>query len=591
MSEKLDNPLNELVLNLNDKQKEAVYSQDKNVLVIAGPGTGKTRVLVARAAYLLNDIKDDGLIVTITFTNQAAIEIKNRINSIGLDTKNIFSGTFHQFALWLFSNIDFYDLELIDEQDARRLFLKAAKLAGLNNREGRSLYKKRDINRYDCPKNCCVELRYKKLLDEFLFWDFDHLLYDFLRFLRICAKKGKNVPNISHVLIDEFQDVSHVQYEIIKALSNLGANIFAIGDPNQSIYGFRGASPDFIDKLKYDLSNVKEITLDTSYRCPKSILGLSGSVVKSKELNSFSSKKGDIFLLHFKDERSESRWITKKLEELVGSLSIDAIDMGLGAFSEPISLSEIAILYRVNKMADTISKELSRAGIPFYRSDRTCALNHPHIRWIYKLWQASSSNNPEFFLEQLPGGIKRWKDKIIDIRGEIANKTGKDALEILVDSLNLSIESPVVSVLFSMADQIKTASDMALCLRNAQDILGISFEAVRLLSLHAAKGLEFSVVFIIGLEQGLFPLKDADLDEEKRLFYVGITRAKDKLFLSYCDKRDIWIKGKKSYVSLKRSEFLDIIPSGFLNEIKPIKKTKGKNKKKIKPKASQKSLF
>ncbi len=594
MSEKLNNPLNELLLSLNERQKEAVLSDERNILVVAGPGTGKTRVLISRVSYLLNRLKeskDNSLIVSITFTNQASIEIKNRIKAIGLNDANIFSGTFHQFALWMLSNRDFYDLELIDEGDSRRLYLKAAKLLGIHNNDARKFYRLRQRKDINDSRLCCLELKYKELLYESLFWDFDTLLYDFLRFLKICSKRGKIKPFISHLLVDEFQDVNHIQYEIIKTLSKLGANTFLIGDPNQAIYGFRGANPKFLANLAQDFSQLKEISLDISYRCSQKILDASASVVSAKRLRSFLNKKGDVFLLHFKDEDSEARWITKKIEEIAGSLSIDAIDRGLGTFSEPISLSEIAVLYRVNQMANAISSELSKAGIPWYRSDKPSALAHPHIRWIHKLWQATGSNNPEFFLEELPGGVKRWRDKLKDIKDKIINKNGRDIIRILIKELNLDIDSPVLSVLVAMSDQINTASDMALCLRNAQDVLGISFEGVRLLSLHAAKGLEFSVVFIIGLEQGILPLFDADIDEEKRLFYVGITRAKEKLFLSYCDKRNIWVKKNNPYINLKKSPFIDLIQTDLLQDIKPYNKSKKKKKKKIKPKASQKSLF
>ncbi len=572
MSEIRDKTSCSMLSSLNPEQLKAATCDAGHVLVLAGPGTGKTRVLVARAAWLLENTVSKS-ISAITFTNQAANEMSLRIKAIGLNTERLSVSTFHQLALKALVEDPAYSRDLIDEQDARRLCLKAARSVGLSARECRSvcskMLKSRDA---DEPDLCLVRQEYLRMLDSYGFVDFDSLLSRFLTFLR--SLTGMSFcAGISHLLVDEFQDVSPIQYDIVLEMARHGVKVFAIGDPDQAIYGFRGADPKLVYKLTEDLQGVVQISLQDAYRSGQNILDAAANVVRRRPLLSKARHGGEIFLISFPSPNTEANWIVRKIEEITGGLSMDAMEC-IGHTSD-ISLSDIAVLYRVNQMAIPLEKALLHSGIPFIRSDKKSPLSDPEIRWIYTLWQAVRSNRPEFFLEQLPGKTSEWIDKFQDIKSGIDRLRGREAILAIIKLLGLDINRPVLSVLLSMAHQFDGPHDMSISMRNPQDILGISFEGIRLLSLHAAKGLEFSHVFIVGCEDGLLPLADSDMDEERRLLYVGLTRAKDQVFLTTSSKRPTWIsKGHSG----RKSPFLDLIPSKLVTELSCAKKGRCRKK-------------
>ncbi|MGQ9744509.1 MAG: ATP-dependent helicase [Dissulfurimicrobium sp.] len=480
---------------LNQAQLDAVTFNDGPLLVIAGPGTGKTRVLAHRIAYLIAEqgIRPEEILV-LTFTNKAAREIRDRVcllltgyeadasmTSIG---RFPWLGTFHAWALrFLRNELGPAAAMPVDEDTAFKVFKDAAAAAGLDSVELKGLFdfvmRVKEGATVDTAGDERLRLAYdayQSAMRQKGLWDYADLLIEALQLLRLHEVKQRFREKIHHILVDEFQDVNWRQYTLIKEMALTAADgpeITVIGDPRQAIYGFRGADSAFIARFSRDFAPVKTITLDTVYRCPQIILDAAASVIgeSGKGLISVKGQGHKITLKTFKNDFSEARWIARTIENMTGPTSLDSINMSAVA-GQMMNLSDVAVLFRINAISAMVEHALKERGIP-YKMKAMPDVPEMDIKIIGEVWGAS--------------------------------------------------------------------------------------EGVSLLSIHASKGLEFKAVFIIGCEDGVMPWKNGDMAEEERLFYVGITRASERLFLCVSKERTLCAMGDK----LRPSRFLSRIPSEF----------------------------
>lgn len=571
---------------MNEVQKKAVEHFNGACLVLSGPGTGKTFVLTKRITGL---IKDRGVspenILAITFTNKAAEEMQKRIRlELGSNkaADEITVTTFHSFGLSVLrEHASFFgrSSEFIIFGDEERLdILKSSADVRASERKRIAHEISLAKNRMQKPEDVKDQLShtyetYEETLRKANAFDIDDLVFYAARLFEECSDAGKGIrEKFSWLCIDEYQDINNSQYRLIKLLCpDANSNIFAIGDPNQAIYGFRGADTRFIERFKEDYPSATIFTLTRSYRCPDKILRASSQVVSpDREAGLLTGIGGDVSV-HIEPcstEKSEAEFVARTIERMIGGVRFFSIDSNIsdgGQGAQALSFSDFAVLFRVSNMAPDIIKALNDHGIPsqligeepFYRNEPIHTIIDI-LKWI---------DNPRHELI-----VERLKAKKIDIRSlestmkrEINQETGA-----LGDLITNIINHYLPEIAKSHADEIERFISMAekfggniplflsrLSLGSPADTYNESAEQVTLMSIHASKGLEFPCVFIIGCEDGILPFtllgKDGcNIEEERKLLYVGMTRAETALFLSYAGKRRLYSR----YFTLPQSPFL-----------------------------------
>lgn len=548
--------------NLNPAQIKAVTHRVGPLLVVAGPGTGKTRVLSYRIGHLIaTGAAKPEQILAITFTNQAAKEISGRVSrllNIELSTECAHNGqkipkisTFHSWALgFLKQTLDEDKWIPIDEKDARDICQEAAKKLGLSNAKTQRFYERISKAKQHFPLRILGDENlealiqtYNSILGKYGLWDYDDLILEALRLLEHTEIKAKFLRDFPFVLVDEFQDISPAQYILIKSITRRDGNITVIGDPNQSIYGFRGASPEFIHSFNTDFENVETLVLDTVYRCPQVFLDAATSLIKDRSsvrLKSVKHNATKIRIKTFGDPTAEAKWVARTIEQIVGGLSFISLDSGIFGGNTLRSLSDVAVLFRAKALGNPVAEALSRQGIPFQRADTPDPLAQKEIRSIWRLWEVLQGRNVRYHLSKLQGGKDLWNRKLPDLKPGYKGQDGPKILSYIIDILGLDPNKPLLRALERAIKRHPYVDSLAVLLRNEADMLDINMEAVSLLSIHAAKGLEFPVVFLIGCEPGILPWKEADQEEERRLFYVGLTRASEEIYLSHVKNRRLF---------------------------------------------------
>jgi len=598
----MDQEKDTILTTLNQAQLEAATHKQGPLLVIAGPGTGKTRVLTSRIAWLLSETKANPKeILAITFTNQAADEIGQRLKTLFNNDLPMIS-TFHSWAYHLLklNKSEQEAVTPIDEEFAKKIFKEQASAFGHKPKEAEKLYKKLSQIRQKWPVQidsipALSELypNYKEQLKKFGVCDFDELILDAIRLLTSNNNSKKNLTShIKWILVDEFQDVSPAQYELLKLTASKETNITFIGDPCQSIYSFRGAEPELIQHIQTDFPNLKTIYLNKCYRCPQNFLDGAYNVLQAgtipfpmPKLISTKGQGKKIGLKRCKDEITEARWIARTIDKLVGGLSFDSINFGNASGQSMISFNEIAVLYRLNTLGDIIENELELHGIPVKRPAKAVKSINSDLKKVYHLWEIIHNKNRLFHVEMLKSNInpnKLSEPAITKLTSLCQNKHPADLLLTLAQYLEIDPDTPALQGLLKRITYQQNNINLSLLLRDEVDLLDLNMEAVSLLTLHAAKGLEFPVVFLAGCENGLIPWKENPLqDEERRLFYVGLTRSEQELYISYTKQRSIW--GPK--IKEPPSPFIKNIPDNLIKLIKT------KKPKKPKPKTKQLTLF
>lgn len=601
---------------LNPEQQAAVDSTAARIIVKAGPGTGKTHTLVQRVNRLL--AQQQSPITVITFTNKAADEIRQRLAKMGSSNQPVRVDTFHGYCLhWLRRHDP--DLRVAGPEMRSRMFKRV--YPQIKNVQRKKLQREAALFLSAQPR---LPKTFPKSLQPFFESLKQHNLLDLDEIIPACTALIDHDPSFAgvvrtatgHLLVDEFQDLNAGQYELVRLLAK-SCSIFAIGDPDQAIYGFRGASPAwfyrFIEEQKPELHS-----LVTNYRSGSIILEAASRVIAANHVLENSritvaacNSRGVIYHHLAADPGAEARFIADQVQLLIGGTSHREIDRLDSSGGKGLALSDIAILYRTGRQAAVIAEGLAKRSIPcqvvdiqpFYQT------GDAKIIYFWILLAAGMIDKAELLfllgLEQeigtqtlsdieqllpenssmsladlsecaglLPAVDRKIIDKFTKLGAQYVQAADKESIVACIDLLrhrySMDMDNPDllrIGQLATSADSLKSFADH---LRRYQDtvIYDERAEAVLLVTLHASKGLEFKAVFLVGCEEGLLPLllrthltPEVDkehLQEERRLFFVGMTRAARVLYLSGAAERRAFELCKKR------------TPSRFLAEI-PVK--------------------
>jgi len=628
------------VKTLNPEQQAAVESSSSRILVKAGPGTGKTHTLVQRVSKLLAGQQDR--ITVITFTNKAADEIRQRLADMETAEKNVQVLTFHGFCLhWL----RHYNPDLCLAGPEMRNHVFARMYPQLSARDRKELQKEVALFLSAQPR---LPETFPESLQPFFTCLRKHNLLDLDEVLPSCTALMSHNPSFAetvrsatrHLLVDEFQDLNAGQYELVRLLA-WSCSLFVIGDPDQSIYGFRGSSSawfqQFIEQLKPELhvlvNNYRSgsIILDAAAR----VIDLNHEPAEAKPLLAAAGKQGIIYQYLARDPVSEARFVADRIQQLIGGTSHREIDRIDDSGSSGLALSDIAVLYRTGRQAAAVARALSERTLPyqvvdiqpFYQTGAAKILycwillaagliDKAELLFLFSREQgigkqglstmgqlaADNSSTPLQDLVQASGMLPDRLRQRVTVFGEFSrqlvllaqDKSVASCIEKIMGRYAMDRDDPDCLRMAQLAASAVSLQSFADHLRRFRDsvIYDERAESVLLGTLHAAKGLEFKAVFIVGCEEGLLPLAprgDQDpaadrehIQEERRLFYVGITRAEQILYLTRTTNRQ-GFTGRQQYA-----------PSRFLGEI-PLKlfstPQQSVIKQKKKTSARQLSLF
>ena len=593
---------------LNPEQREAVLYNGKNVIVVAGPGSGKTLTLSHRIVHLIRSGRArPDQVLAITFTNKAADEMRERIKrllgNLNLSGDDVWISTFHSFCLWLLREKgdligirkDFSVCTAWESEEIIRQICGKKKIA---DRLLKILpfVKKGNLEEFEDPEIEKYYAKYKKTLRSMNMLDMDDLELMAFELLKAHPEVADEISRMRpYIFVDEYQDTNPNQVGILKAISKSGSSfIYAIGDPDQAIYGFRGADRNAFFRFCDEFDEATQIRLVKNYRSAPEILRAGASILDKEPMQAVSNVKGRIIITSNATEKQEAEYIVRSIEKLVGGTSYFSLDSKTvqSHEGEGFGFGDIAVLYRINSIGDEIESAFKRAGIPIIRSGELPLREIYPVNIIYRLL-LYLVHKKEFYWERyvrlvLDRKILPCKD--ID---QIPLSPVYDTLKTILDTHAFGFEEDEVSLravnkILEMASEHKGDLLSFLDILSAErgiDNIELMGDRVSLMSLHSAKGLEWRAVFIVGCEEGIIPCTlfgDTDIEEEKRLFYVGITRAKEFLFLSYVKKRRMGSR----ILNLEPSSFLKKIPAELVDKIKKRRRT-------IKPKKSpaQLSLF
>ena len=579
---------------LNEAQKKAAFFVDGSSLILAGAGSGKTRVLIAKVVYLIKEKKvSPSSIMMVTFTNKAALEMKERIEKeLGSNLKLGYIGTFHSFGalvlrrFWKEASVA-KNFLIYDEDEQLSLIksiLKKEKIEKLTPSffayyislaknemitpevflEKFSFYKKNLVAQ--------VYYLYQKALEENNALDFDDLLLKTV----FLFKKNPSVLDfyqrqLNYFLIDEFQDTNFLQYELMKSLAKKAKQVTAVGDFSQSIYSWRGAKMENLFRFQKDFSKVSLFYLEKNYRSTQKILDFAYQIISQNQshpiLKLYTDKDGgeEVEIFEAENEEEEAMFVAREILEIG---------------KKPEFFGEnIAVLYRVNAQSRILEEVFLHFGIPYILIGGVRFYERKEIKDILAFLRLLLYPNDQLALERVKKlGKKRFsafKNFSEKINSNLENYSTSEIIEgILKETDYLSLYQSESEEDFSRLENINELKTVASNFPNLIDFLdqvalveAEYFEGekkedgknkVRLMTLHQAKGLEFDYVFIVGVEEGLLPHSRSfddfeSLEEERRLFYVGITRAKKKLYISFAKKRFIF--GRRFYAL--KSRFLE----------------------------------
>jgi len=634
---------------LNEKQQESVtLSEDVNALILAGAGSGKTRVLTHRIHYLVSEknyYADD--ILAVTFTNKAANEIKERLSDLlRQPVGRMWVGTFHSIAHRILrthaveANLTptFQILDAADQKSIiKRLmkengvdetkfpikqiqwFINQQKDEGISPHEidaGYNFFVKQSAKVFDLYEKHCQ-------INDLV--DFAGLLmksYELLKNNQIILDHYQN--KFKHILVDEFQDTNRIQYQLLKILHNGSNRIFCVGDDDQSIYGWRGARIENIQKIENDFEPIEVIKLEQNYRSTGNILSASNALIANNQNRlekSLWTSSGDgelINVFNARDDREEASYVISEIQN---------------QFNQGRNLDEFAILYRSRVQSRIFEDTLRRNNINhviygdvrfFERKEIKDAMGYIRLventsdniaferivnfptrgiglKTIEEIRSHAIQNNINLFQsaiaikESLPARAANALKAFINLIERMNENTKNLILSEKVDSIIIQsglmdhyskdktnkagTSREFLEELVSDAAQYVHEEDSEMnetqgfIAQNTLDSSGDSYQSnqgsVQLMTVHSAKGLEFPVVFLVGLEENLFPSSQSKeephlMDEERRLCYVGMTRAMQSLTLSYASRRFLY----KDFIYAEYSRFLDEIPRNFLNYVK-----------------------
>lgn len=629
--------MNPLIIGMNDKQAEAVQTTDGPLLIMAGAGSGKTRVLTHRIAYLIDEkYVNPWNILAITFTNKAAREMRERAIALNPATQDTLIATFHSMCVRILRREADYigynrNFTIVDPGEQRTLMKRIIKQLNLDTKKWneRSIlgtisnakndlldeiaYEKQAGDMYTqviakCYKAYQEELRRSEAMD------FDDLIMMTLRLF----DQNKDVlayyqQRYQYIHVDEYQDTNHAQYQLVKLLASRFKNICVVGDADQSIYGWRGADMQNILDFEKDYPQAKVVLLEENYRSTKKILQAANNVInhnknrRPKKLWTQNDEGEQIVYHRANNEQEEAVFVVSTIDNIVRE--------------QGKNFKDFAVLYRTNAQSRTIEEALLKSNIPYTMVGGTKFYSRKEIRDVIAYLNILANTSDNISFERIvnepkrgvgPGTLEKirsfayeqnmslldsssnvmisplkgkaaqavWDlaNLILTLRSKLDSLTVTEITENLLDKTGYLEALQVQNTLESQA-RIENIEEFLSVTKNFDDNPEITVEGetgldrlsrflndlaliadtddsatetaeVTLMTLHAAKGLEFPVVFLIGMEEGVFPLsraiEDADeLEEERRLAYVGITRAEQILFLTNANTRTLF--GKTSY--------------------------------------------
>lgn len=618
--------------NFTDSQREAIFHKDGPLLVLAGPGSGKTRVITSRIAALIDAGVRPWNICAITFTNKAAEEMRIRVEQ-STPAQGVYVSTFHSLCVWILRRYaeqaqlqpNFSILDVKDQQKCMKEAIADCQIDVTNFTPARMLdYISRLKNDLESAEQFEARAddfftrsaakaysRYQQILTKNNALDFDDLLLRTAFLLRDSQEARQQLSDrFRYLLVDEYQDTNHAQYQIAKGIALAHRNLCVTGDPDQSIYRWRGADIENILAFEKDWPEAKVVKLEENFRSTPNILEKADQLIaantkrKAKNLIATRPKGKDVAIDVCEDERKEAHWVAERAEEL--------IDKG-------VNPNEIAVFYRVNSMSRTIEEAFVQRqlpyqvvrGVEFYARkeirdllaylkvmvnpqddiafiravgthtrgigktslDRLAHFARMHGLSLLDAGQRAEEietiNRPtrkrlvdfskmlQALSEETTGNVAPLIEQVFAETGmEQALKTEEDATENISELISAAAEYDQRAEEPNLMDYLQM-----IALYSDSDAYDAESQRISLMTMHAAKGLEFDHAFIIGLEEGILPhersLGEAgdDLEEERRLFFVGITRARKTLHVTYARHRVI------------RGQFIRSTPSQFLYEI------------------------
>lgn len=641
-----------ITTNLNDRQNEAVCAAPQNCLVLAGAGSGKTRVLVHRIAYLMEAHHISAYeILAVTFTNKAAAEMKSRIEKLrGLPIQNMWVGTFHGLSHRLLRT-HFKEaglpqaFQIIDSDDQLRLIKRIHRAMDLDEKTWvpkktqwfinhhkengeRANHLKFSRDDYTTQKLQKIYAEYELICERSGLVDFTELL---LRAFELLQKneliRDHYQKRFKHILVDEFQDTNSIQYRWLKLFSGEHAYLMAVGDDDQSIYSWRGAQIENIHQFSKDFKDSKVIRLEQNYRSTQNILNAANAVIDKnadrlgKTLWTESAEGSKITLFEAFNERDEATFVISEIKQMVRQGS---------------ALTDFAILYRSNAQSRILEEYLIDAKLPYRIYGGFKFFDRAEIKDALAYLRLMANRHDDAAFERVVNTPTRgigqttlsklrelanensaslWDATQYCFDNNIFSKRAAEALQVFINLINnfnkdtreLKLAELVDHVLsetnlLNFYEQDKTEKGLSkaenlkelisatseftpkaehenlslldaflseIILDTGDEQADTNAESVSLMTLHAAKGLEFPVIFMVGMEENLFPhpmsVAERGLEEERRLCYVGMTRAMKKLFLSCAETRNLY--GQSNYS--KPSRFISEIPDELLHRVRP----------------------
>ncbi len=616
--------MSEILSSLNPSQLEAAKHIDGSLLILAGAGSGKTKTITSRVAYLISIGIDPSSILTLTFTNKAANEMRERaLSLIQNNTYPPLLCTFHKFGL-LFLKFHIHTIGrknnfvIIDTDDKKRILknidkeittsLLAAEISKYKNSLVTSEVAKQTAQDKQFAKIADVYEKYENYLEDNNLVDFDDLLLLTYKILNenkeICEQTSSRYQ---YIMVDEYQDTNELQYKLLRKLCSTHTNLCVVGDDDQSIYGWRGATIKNILNFADQFENTKVVKLEENYRSTDTILKYANNLIEhnrdrvGKKLIGTRSEGNSIKIYESSDENEETRKIADDIKALIL------------AGENP---REIAVLFRVNALSRSLEEGLNRNGINYQLIGGMKFYERAEIKDLIAYFRVITNANDDFSFKRIVNKPKRGigkttidKLELYSVDNKISmfnviDKLSPDDLTAIVGKKNSRTLKVFAASIFDLQEilenspmrfidafeetfDFKTSFDTAvdgldrkanidefyglvrdyflehpdlkledflneISLESDQD--AIVNESISLMSIHASKGLEYKHLFIIGMEEGFFPIigDGSDIEEERRLGYVSFTRAKDELTLSFVHSR--FYKGKRA--NLLKSRFL-----------------------------------
>lgn len=563
-----DRPADFLSL-LNEKQREAAELPSSCLAVIAGPGTGKTGTLTARIKCLIEKRRvKPSEITAVTFTNQAAGELRERLKRELANKRGqslIQTGTFHSICLKMLEAAG----EKADLADPLELSALAEEILEEESKPLRPTEFLRRVSRKKTELALAQEMsektgekeensfqkafdRYRTAMEAQGWLDFDDLLIRTVSLLREnCPAIRRFCSHFRYLLVDEFQDISPLQYALIREWNKEGRELFVIGDPDQAIYGFRGSDAECFKRLLQDIPETKVIALQENYRSTEPIVKAACSVIShnpggERTLAAKAGSGDPVRVVKAGGRRSEGIFTAREINRMIGGIDmLDAQERGAVLEKGPRSFSDIAVLCRTNRQAEEMEECLRTEGIPYIVTGRGTFLEADTVReaeGFFALLTEAGEGMEETafkrtvqFLNRRIGGEKLLQ--LLEKYRPMAGKKPADLLKAWMGDRDLKEDEPLAR-LASMAMFHKTMKDFLFTLFWGREgdlkrcgKKRYAADAVSLMTLHASKGLEFPAVIIPGMRKGSLPLETEQAEEERRLFYVGMTRAREELIL------------------------------------------------------------